>query len=122
MTAEDKKLRPLLGKGWSLINILTGLAFIIAGYCMVLIVLLAFFWKYGWQPTQSSRWVGLYALENIAFAMMIFGALGWWLVIPAFQTWRHSKRWLVWTLLVIAIALALYCLAFLNSSILHLSL
>jgi hypothetical protein len=46
---------------------------------------------------------------------MVFGALGFWLAIPAFQKWWHTRKWITWLFFAISLFGAylfiyLYCL------------
>jgi len=51
-----------------------------------------------------SLWINL--IGYIAFAIILVGVLGFWLVIPAFQTWRGTKKeWIAWIFLAIVIML-----------------
>ncbi len=95
-----KPPRFIYGKGWSLMNMLIGGAFILSGWIIDIIngLLNLGVIGSGKFPTLFYIW------EGIGLFLIIFGVLGWWLVIPAFQKYWHTKRYIFWICLGIALS------------------
>jgi hypothetical protein len=87
----------MFGKGWSLINILIGLVFIASA--LVVSDFINFLSFIGFFPMRNSLPSWYYFYPWIVLSMITLGVLGFWFVIPAFQKWWHTKRWLAWTFL-----------------------
>jgi len=106
----DAKKAPkfVFGKGWSLMNILIGAVFVISGWIIDAINGLVNLGAIGSGKLSSA----FYIWGWIGFSLIIFGILGFWLLIPAFQKWWHTKRWLAWTFLTIAVLITLLSLVF----------
>jgi hypothetical protein len=98
------KSDPNYGKGWSLINILNGLLFLAVAYATLTLTIFFGFLSVG--DSERSVSIYIYILGWLGVVMLLLGSLGFWLVIPAFQKWWHTKdRWLAWLFLGIAVAI-----------------
>jgi hypothetical protein len=102
MPRDDKKLSWLFGKGWSLVNILIGFIFAVGGAVAYIVETVLGFSIWA-QSGMIPLWYSI--LAKVILSIMVVGPLFFWLVIPAFQKWWHTKQWLAWLLLVIAVVL-----------------
>jgi len=61
----------------------------------------------GAEPFSDLFGVAVKGIECLAFTAIIVGILGFWLIIPAFQKWWHTKKeWIFWLLLVVGCIVA----------------
>jgi hypothetical protein len=107
---EDKGLRLFFDKGWSLMNIFTGIILVIFSWLMA-IVDGFFVGSHAFMGDAGPINIGFggYLVLSFAFVMIVLGSLGFWFVIPAFQKWGHTKPWLAWVFLTIAVLILLAC-------------
>ena len=111
----DNKNLDKTSKGWTLKNILIG------GVCVAI----------GWLIGSFNAVFGLatggdsgklpivfYVLGLGAVFLIGLGILGFWVIIPAFQKWRHTKyEWIAWVFFAIAIFFVCVLIYFRNISI-----
>jgi membrane protease YdiL (CAAX protease family) len=104
---EENKNLETVSKGWSRKNIKRGFLFLGIGLILTFFSILT-----GLTGIDSGKIpLVFYVIYGIALFFISFGVLGFWLLIPAFQKWRHTKKeWLAWTFL--AIAIVLLCVLF----------
>jgi hypothetical protein len=75
----------------------------------ILIYILDLFAVFGYVGDATRSLPPWYAIltSTIAggtFILLIFGIFGFWLVIPAFQKWRHTKNeWIAWVFLAVSV-------------------
>jgi Kef-type K+ transport system membrane component KefB len=86
--------------GWTVKNFSKGLTFFAAGF------LIDFLGGIAALSDSDKIPFWYYIIISIAIFLMTLGVLGFWLLIPAFQKWRHTKNeWLAWTFLTIVVVL-----------------
>ena len=110
---DDNKNLKTVAKGWTLKNIKKGFLFLGIGIVLMIVDIVI-----GLTGIDSGRTPFLfYIILPLVYAAAL-GVLGFWLIVPAFQKWQHTKNeWLAWTFLIIAILLVCTLIYFRNVSI-----
>src|SRR5438309_249387 len=107
---ENKKLS---ARGWSRKNILTGAIVFVIGFILFSAAFFLGYISIGDSDRPTPVWISF--LNWFGLAAMILGILGYCFVIPAFQKWWHTQKWMAWIFLVIGILLIYPLLAILGS-------
>ncbi|HUC02147.1 MAG TPA: hypothetical protein VMA75_04595 [Candidatus Paceibacterota bacterium] len=94
---EDSKIVP---KGWrTAVNVSAGIILLILG-C----ILAEANGIYATYANVSGTF--FIFVMSVAIVLILIGVSGFWIIVPAFQKWWHTKkRWLVWVFLAIGFIL-----------------
>jgi hypothetical protein len=87
--------------GWSRKNFIFGILFVVGGIILFFVDFYLAYLRVGDSERAIPGWV--YGLNLLSIAMALFGVLGFWLVIPAFEKWWHTKKWLALIFLIVGI-------------------
>lgn len=79
----------IIKKGWTAKNTLTGLGFLFVGFIIWFLDSVVA----GVNNGITGKNTGIGFWGDFGFALMAFGVLGYWTVIPAYQKWWKTKRW-----------------------------
>jgi hypothetical protein len=112
---DNNKDSKVISGGWTLKNFLIGGVLFVLG-CLFYVLDAYAAYLYIGDSTRSLPWF-INLLQYVAIFVVLVGVSGFWVIVPAFQKWWCTRRWLAWTFFLIGLIVPYLLLASLVSEL-----